>query len=275
MVGRPRQARGCAGPPRRRRAGRRCGVRGPLSRPEARGRARRSRGARRGPPGRRGTSIGMPPDHAARRAVSGMSPRMHASDEEPREPELRPGPPWVMEDMIAERGGAAAGGRRDARAPAALGELLRGGRGARAGRSSSPAAGRASTPHGPCAAIAAAALAGRARSTRATRSRSSSRRPRDALVVADLARRRDGVDARRRRPPRRARALITARPGGQGAGVGADRHARATTSRGATPSPTSRRCSRSRSALGALARGGGGGGDRRGARGRGGAAAGG
>ena len=26
---------------------------------------------------------------------------MHATDEEPREPELRPGPPWVMEDMIA------------------------------------------------------------------------------------------------------------------------------------------------------------------------------
>ena len=149
-------------------------------------------------------------------------------------PELRPGPPWAMEEMIlAEPGlvapilglaGGARGGGVDPRGRAGGDHRLRHERARGDGRRG----------------------AARRRASRATRSRrASTRRP--AASDRGLARGRHRGDARRDAAPHNgARTiLITAKPERR---AGADivvAHAAAWTRRGATPSATSRRCSRS------------------------------
>ena len=141
---------------------------------------------------------------------------MHASDEEPREPELRPGPPWVMEDMIASEaalpgeiaatpGAGALGGMLEAAAAEGRPILFTG-----CGTSEHAARG--------CAAIAAAALPGASVDVQDAFEVQLAP-PTDALVVAISH---DGGTASTLATTAAAgghAALVTARPGGQGAGV--------------------------------------------------------
>ena len=140
---------------------------------------------------------------------------MHATDDEHQEPELRPGPPWVMEDMIASEAALPA---EIAAAPgaAALAALLRAAAGEGrpilfTGCGTSEHTARA------CAAIAAATLPEADIAARDAFEVQLSP-PSDALVVAVSH---DGGTASTLATTARApaAALITARPGAQGDGV--------------------------------------------------------